>query len=239
MQLIRMTTIAFCASLFLAPVLADPFVLRYDASEVYPEDAGWARRTDDPAGLEQRILDNGILTLDGTASPQIADVYEVHDPALTLRPGERLVLTWRMRTLVNTFDADNHSDVAVYIATPFYTGVELYLGTDRIAYNGDVANPDAETVSFFSEFEYHTFGLRSEDYQNFSLTVDGIPAFSGIFSEGGVVVPRVAFGDSTFGFSSLSEWDFVEVAVVPESSSAVMGLAVCGLLIRRRASKCS
>lgn len=30
--------------------------------------------------------------------------------------------------------------------------------------------------------------------------------------------PRIAFGDAIIGRSSLSEWDFVEVAVIPEPS---------------------
>ncbi|MCC6358416.1 MAG: hypothetical protein IT450_06720 [Phycisphaerales bacterium] len=205
---------------------------------MYPDDAGWSRRTDDPDGLQRRTLDNGILTLDGTASRQISDVYEVHDSRLALQPGERLVVTWRLRTLVDTFEEDNRSDVSFFVATPYYTGLVLHLGADRVAYNEDVSAPDAEVVSYFTPLEFHTFVLASEDYQTFSLSVDGAAAFSGIFSEGGVVVPRLGFGDGYFGFSSLSEWDFVEVSIVPEPSIAGLAIASVGLVFRRRANQC-
>lgn len=209
---------------------ADQFRLRYDGDEVYPEDAGWSRRVDDPDGLEQRSLDNGILRLDGTASPQIADVYEIHDSRLTLQPGERLTVEWRMRTLVNTFHEDNRSDVSFFVATPFHTGLLLHLGTDRVAYNEDTTDPDADVVSLFRPGDFHSFLLDTYDYQSFSLQVDGSPAFSGVFSEGAVLVPRLGFGDGYFGFSSLSEWDYVEVTIVPEPGTACLIL----LLMDRR-----
>lgn len=221
-------------SLGVASAAADPFFARYDANEVYPEDAGWSRFRYDPSGLQRRTLNEGILTLDDTASDQIYDFYSMRDSALSLGPGEQLLVTWRMQTLVDTWELDNRSDVALGVVGPSGTFVHLNLGTDRVAHDENRNNPDAEVVAFFAPLEYHTFAFATPDYQNFTLSVDGIEAFSGIFPAGGIPTDAGAFfGDFVVGASSIAEWDFIEIAVVPEVSSSLMTLSI-GLLSFRR-----
>jgi hypothetical protein len=215
---------------------ADPFYLRYDADEVYPEDAGWERHTTDPYGLLVRGLDSGIFTIDSRASPYISDFYRRDLGDFGPGPGETVTVTWRMR--VPWADAsDYEADPKVLISNGASEYVEFFVGTDFVAVDEDgLLGP--EHLYEFDPCQWRTFSFVSADLEHYELYVDGALAFTGALSLDYIGGPnRVTFGDTFIGFASLSEWDYLEVAVVPEAASAPLALtamAFCAHLRRRQ-----
>ncbi|MGD8453210.1 MAG: hypothetical protein PVJ57_15435 [Phycisphaerae bacterium] len=198
---------------------ADPFYLRYDADEVYPEDAGWERHTTDPYGLLERSLADGILTIDSRRSAYITDWYDREIAELELAPGEELRFTWRVNILeADTDDGDSDTNVAVSNASAQY--VKLFLAPTFVAANEDgVSGP--EHIYELAQQGWHTFLLSSFDMLHYDLFVDNTYAFSGDFTRHLIPGPnRVSFGDTFIGLTSRSAWDFVEIQVVPEPPTA-------------------
>ena len=238
----RRTRAILSAALFLllaAPVAAraDPFYLRYDADEVYPEDAGWERHTTDPYGLLVRDLDSGNFTSDSRASPYISDFYRRDLGDLGPDPGEIVTVTWRMR--VPWADAsDYEADPAVLISNGSSEYVQFFVGMDFVAVNEDgLLGP--EHLYEFEPRQWRTFSFVSADLEHCELYVDGAFAFTGQFSRHYIGGPnRVSFGDTFIGFASLSEWDYLEVAVAPEAASAPLVLTAMAFCVhlRRRGS---
>ncbi len=217
--------------LWLAPLAkADPCYLRYDADGVFPEEAGWTRFYDDGAG-ESRSIDQGVLTLDTLASRDIFDLYEVSDEALTPNAGEEFSLSWRMQTTAQDASFPK-SDVAVGVINSEHSYAILYIGSDFVTEDRFLAG-FTELAASFAPDVAHTFRFLTRDMETYSLFVDGQPAFTGEFHDyAWRDVPRVSWGDAFVGYASLSQWDFVEVAVTPEPPS-VLAVAAC-LLLRKR-----
>ncbi|MGD8454305.1 MAG: PEP-CTERM sorting domain-containing protein [Phycisphaerae bacterium] len=216
---------------------ADPFYLRYDADEVYPEDAGWERHGIDPHGLVVRTLGSGILTIDSRASLALTDWYLREIPELEIQDGEQLRVTWRMRTF-ETQTEWFQSDVVLAVSNAESEYVEFFLGPDFIAVNEDgLVGP--EQLYLYSAETWHTFQMISDDAQAYTLLVDGEYAFDGTFTRHLSAGPNLAaFGDAIYGRSSLSSWDYIEFEVVPEPTSALLvaaaGAVSCAMNRRER-----
>ena len=193
---------------------ADPFYLRYDAEETYPEQDGFTRLGQDPEGLLVRSVEDGLFTIDSRASTSIIDAYLVRSESFDLDPGEELRVNWRMQTLEDS-GTPLTTDVNVVLTNADAAFVDLFLGPDFVS---DFERVDGSPKHLF-QFEpgFHEFSLSSVDMLFYDLFVDGTFAFSGQFLSRAVTGPNlVAFGDAVVGETSLSQWDYVEIAVVPE-----------------------
>lgn len=213
------------------PAQAQRFFQRYDADELFPEEDGWARYWGDPEGRLVRTLQNGIFRLDTRGSSSIFDTYEVISEAFVLGPEEEFRATWRMETL-ETDASYGRSDVAFFIINEFHEYAEFYLAPTYVSEHRLIGG----TMEHLYEIEAgvaHTYYVVTTDMQVYDLYVDGEFAFQGHLQEyAWRNVPRVAFGDAITGFTSLSEWDFVEISVVPEPSSGVALAAVLPFSLR-------
>jgi len=217
---------------------ADSFYLRYNADETFPEQEGWVRYTQGPWWLSERGLRDGIFRLDTRASASIADHYMVTDPALEPAMGQFLRLTWCMRTLESDLLGDM-SDVDLGITNAARQNVQFFVAPEFVVETGDGPPWDPEHWYPLKPGAFHTYLFVTSDMQTYELYVDGAFAFGGEFRGTSFRPgPNVGFGDVIVGLSSLSEWDFVEVAVVPEPSAA-LSAALPGFLwsIRRRGSR--
>jgi len=213
---------------------ASQFYLRYDADETFPEQDGWSRRTTGPAGEIKRGIEDGVFWLDTRASALISDSYLVFDPALEVAPGESLHVTWRMRTLeTDTFGYI--SDVVVGVTNAAREYVTFFLAPEFVSEQGEAPPGEPEHYYPIQGGVFHWYQFATSDMQAYELYVDGQLAIEGSFSGNSWTPgPYVRFGDGIVGRTSLSEWDFVEVAVIPEPSGLglLVGLAVACLCIR-------
>jgi hypothetical protein len=211
---------------------AEPFLLRYDPGYAFPEEEGWQRLTYDPEGLLRRDTDGTFLTLDSSASDAIADSYWADGPGINPSAGEELRVTWRMQTIQTQTD-NLRSDVTLLLSrsepTPSY--VELFLGPDYVS---EGYGPDGHPVHVYSFSPgLHDFELVSNDLSSYALCIDGAVAFTGELGRPGGTGPfRVCFGDSVIGLSSISQWDYVQVAVVPEPGGLAAAAVIVALATR-------
>ncbi len=188
----------------------------YDGND-YPENEGWTRYTYDPNSQLDRGVRDGIFTLDTLASGLIYDYYVVTDPALTPGTGQTLLASWRMR-VTDGATGWYWSDTMVVIENEAEEHASFYIGTDFISELGDINIPPH--LLPIEPQVWHTYLFVSDDLLSYRFYVDGVFAFEswlhgGSWSEG----PAVAWGDAGQGaVSSRSEWDYVQVQVVPESS---------------------
>jgi len=204
---------------------ADSFYLRYDADETFPEQEGWTRYWDDPDGELVRTIEDGIFRLDTRGSSAIFDLYRVISDAFDLEGGERLEVTWRMQT-VETSGSYGRSDVIVLIVNKDHAYAEFFLGRDFVSEDEELGG-EPEHFYNVDPGVPHVLEFVTDDMSDYELFVDGDFAFRGLFhGYAWHAVPRVSFGDAMIGRTSLSEWDYVEVAVVPEASSSVLGAAL-------------
>lgn len=217
------------------PAVAEPFFLRYEA-DVLPEADGWSRQSGGPSAELIREIDDGVFRLDSRASGAIFDFYRLRVDALDLLPGESLRLKWRMRTLETT-GSPGRSDVALAVTNGQTAYALLFLAPDLVSEDEVLGGP-LEHEFELTPGAWHTFELRSADLHLYTLQVNGAAAFEGAFHDSALLGPlEIAFGDVVSGRASLSEWDYVEIAVVPEPGPALGLVLLCGRL-RRRAERC-
>ncbi|MCG3129112.1 MAG: hypothetical protein CHACPFDD_04021 [Phycisphaerae bacterium] len=217
-------------ALLIAPLAAaDPYYLRYDADGVFPEESGWTRYYDD-AGVEKRSIEEGVLSLDTTGALEIFDLYEVVIPALNLKSGESLRVSWRMQTVDTNAEFPN-SDVSVAIVNERGAFAGFYIASSYLIEFRYLLGYDELHVPI-APGEFHTYEFASFDMETYDLYVDSQLAISGEFHDfAWRDAPRVGFGDSVTGYTSVSLWDRVEVSVTPEPASLVV-LLVLGLTRR-------
>jgi hypothetical protein len=207
---------------------AEPFYLRYDADGTFPEEEGWHRELSDPSGELERSALDGTFHLNTLASPGIYDFYAVVDARLQPGPGEWLEVNWRM--LTRTCETpETISDVEVAITNGDQEYAQFFLGTDFVSGPG-YPGIEPHYVHPIEAEVWHEYSFVSADLETFELHVDGEFAISGDFvGASWAPSPNVAFGDTVYGLSSDSLWDFVEVRVVPEPSTAMLLAALVWL----------
>jgi len=225
----RVLFVGLCTMVLATGAQGDPFYMRYDADKYFPDEEGWNRYFSDPGGQIKREIDHGIFRLDTRASYDIFDFYRIRSYALDLRPGEELQLTWRMQT-IETQSEGWKSDIAVMVTNADWAHAQFFIAPDFVSAN--VLGGDPEHLYLLDPKSAHTFGFATNDMRGYELFVDGAFAFRGKFLGYSWNGPfRVSFGDVITGRTSLSEWDFVEIRVTPDPSSA--GLLVLGATAMR------
>ena len=80
---------------------------------------------------------------------------------------------------------------------------------------------------------FHDYRLTSSDMRTYELYIDGELARAGTFWQG-LTAARISWGPVADGVSSLSQWDYVRVGVVPEPASRFLFLVLCAIKPRRR-----
>ncbi|MBU0638068.1 MAG: hypothetical protein KKB50_04325 [Planctomycetes bacterium] len=221
MRYVLFVTLVLAAA---ATAAADPFYLRYDPDEGrFPEQEGWGRYWDDPEDKLIRSVDNGVFRLDTRGSVAISDLYEAVSDAFILEPEEELHVRWRMET-VETGTFMETADVVVGIVNKDSEAVEFFLAPDFVSVDV-VPPPGAEHFYTIEPGVVHSYEFVTPDMWEYDLYVDDQFAFHGAFD--GYAwreCPRIGFGDAIRGLSSLSEWEYVEIAVVPEPGTWVLAL---------------
>jgi hypothetical protein len=201
---------------------AEPFYMRYDATETFPEQDGWTRYRQDPEGLEKRSVEGGWLTLDTRDSYSIFDLYYTRSSAFDLQPGEQLRIAWCMQAL-ETDVCDYMADPSVCITNAASQYVDLYMARDFVAHGGRGLEHKPDEELSIESGAPHSYLLTSDDMHTFRLDVDGEFAFAGEFLSDAAIGPNcVCFGDTFVGLRSLSTWDYFEASVVPEPSVAAL-----------------
>ncbi len=211
---------------------AEPFFLRYDAVSSYPEDQGWARSLNDPDGAIVRSLVNGAMRIDTTNSLLISDRYSITRDSLIPGTGEYLDVSWKVQTL---FSSGNYgeSEVSLRVLNSSLEYVSLQIGRDFVAEDRYLFGYP-ELIHAIAPDAPHQYRLTSADMQNYEFFVDGDLTFSGEFHYQGLGIgPRISWGDPLIGgVSSVADWNFVQVSVVPEPAMGAL-LAMAALLVKR------
>jgi hypothetical protein len=103
-------------------------------------------------------------------------------------------------------------------------------GTVGLRYSTDGIYSMCESVWIpFAPGVFHEFSFTSADLATYTLTIDGVPAYTGQFV-GPWPYSYVCWGDGTQGASSLAAWSSVGFGNVPEpSASLILGSAALAL----------
>jgi len=169
---------------------------------VYPEDSGWERWTND--GGDQRWFEGGALVLDGMASIYKADMYRQYLPSLPVVGEEVLTVAWRLRVdQINGF-----GDPGVEISIDGHGDVFLqYCSNNRILSAGE-----CEWVADYTLGAFHEYALTTADLGTYVLWMDGVAVHSGPI---GPAMPDsyLAWGDAFQGSASRSTWDYMRLTV--------------------------
>jgi len=188
---------------------ADPWWVTW-TGDAYPETQGWTRYSSNPAA--HRWLEDGKLFIDSRAAPFISESYgQSRRGQMTLAPGETFRFSWAVKvTEVLPLRA---VDPGIWVSSDDQWDVLLNLGIDTI----DSFYEPGKHASF-TPGVFHVFELHSSDLRTYRLSIDGTPAFEGVFFKSLFYMPGVGWGDVTTG-RSLAEWDWVHAGIVPEPSA--------------------
>lgn len=185
------------------PAAATPYWVAYEGND-FPENEGWTRSIH--GGGADRWIEDGVFTIDSTASLDIDDAYtwdNITDPG----PGEIFVAEWRLR--VNEFI--NFYDVDFGIARSGTPGhIQFEFAQDHVLIRPAWVQIGVEPGVF------HTYRFESAEMDWFTLFIDDQAAYTGQFESQSFLRSFVAFGDLVIGAASASNWDFVRFGVVPE-----------------------
>jgi hypothetical protein len=180
---------------------ADPFWVSW-TGEDYPENQGWKRASSDPAAL--RWLEGGQLTIDSRAEWGIYEEYwQSPIGMLTLEPGERFVMAWRLLVSDIPWGGD---DPGVAVTFDGHQEAIFLFFTDAVE---SVYDPGQ--LAAFEPGVYHVYTFVTDDIQTHVLYIDGTPALEGVFFDS-LFGPGVSWGDVTSG-KSLAQWDHFEYGI--------------------------
>ena len=169
--------------------------------------------------------------IDSRADVRIYDAYEmVFDHPVDPSPGESFILRWRLKVDATTGYYDQSIGVTSDAAGPdeFYE-VQFGFRVDTVlsTFEHGTSAPIVPGV-------FHDYELWSADMRTYRLYVDGGLALTGSFVEV-FGPPRIAFGDTLQGGTSLAEWDYVRFGVIPEPP-ALGALLAAGVFARHASS---
>jgi hypothetical protein len=207
-------------------------LVRWEGDD-YPENESWERiHYGDNGPPANRSLHDGIMTLDGLASIEIVDAYQMHRP-LDPELGEEFVAQWGLR--VDEVGNPNY---------PYDPGLALYSNDARkvlLVFGVNEVHSILEQQNIpFQPGVFHAWELRSPDMRTYTLFADGSPIHTGTFSPPGSLPPEGSWGDLVYGSNSLSDWDYFRFGVVPEPSTfgllAAIAASVAAKRMRRHSS---
>ncbi len=214
-----------CIAVLAGRARAEPFWIAYEADDGrFPEEVGWERIT--YGGGDARWFEDGALVLDGRASIEIADLYQIQRP-LEPGPDELFVMEWRLRV----DELSGVDDPGISIGSSGDGVVTLTFSESSIYswYEG--------TSIDFSPGSFHDYRFTSPDMLTYRLYLDGQLVHTGSFV-GPWYSSKVMWGDAVLGASSLAAWDFARFGVVPEPAGALLigcaGLPVIHAISRQR-----
>jgi hypothetical protein len=205
--------------------LGDRVILRYDADDgEFPEEEGWSRSSGSyPDGKVLRTIQDGVFRINSLESNDW-DIYQVTCPDAIPGPDEFLRVDWRMRVLQQggTDLPDWFGEAGMYI---------------RI--NGNAAfhiSPNSISVMMGEYPDYQVYPLAATAWhmysfltnaQRYDLLVDGVTAFRSNTRASEPAYPSLLWGDTWSGGTggSISEWDYVQVSIVPEPPGLLIGAA--------------
>lgn len=220
------------------PAAATPYWVSWEGegdTAGLPEEFGWSRNWGNWNGQYQgpgayRTLENGILTYDSLYDPGVFDFSNIHYPDWPMdpAPGEQFVMEWRLKVaqVVGSYDPG----VALAADTWWMVGFQYSENWVRSAFEDGVYIPITAGV-------FHEYRLLSSDMLSYEFYIDGQLARVGSFWES-ATQSYVGWGDGVQGAASLHSWDYFRFGVIPEPTSAVVGVAVvvCGGSRRWRSS---
>ncbi len=211
---------------------ADEYWLTYEGDDL-PENEGWERHWGNDDGSHEgegaiRTLADGILTMDSMYDLRVYDyachyLYGELDPD----PGELFVAEWRVmvdETIGDGYDAK----VGISSDDDWQLGIALFPDHIISKFEDDVEIPIEPDV-------FHEYRILSWNMLTYDLYIDGDLAHQGTFWHGSLA-SKFGWGDCVSGAANLSHWDYVRFGVVPEPSSLLMLIALCGCA-RRNSSQ--
>lgn len=202
---------------------AEPYWVAWEGND-YPETDGWERFHYGDDGLPAaRTLSEGAMTLNGLASIEIIDSYQI---SRLLNPGlgEQFVMQWRVRVEEIIGNPAFLYDPGLNIFSDDDWALTFHLGTDRIrSVHENVLIP-------FEAGAFHAFEVRSFDMRDYVLSIDGTVAHSGTWWEPTFRQSSISWGDFLFGAASQSSWDYFRFGVVPEPAASVLLGSACLLM---------
>jgi hypothetical protein len=219
----RMVHSLLLTALLCPIVRADTYWVAYEGND-FPENEGWLRTYGDgtfpPTDQPDRWLENGELIISTARDPSLWEYYSriLLDPEV----GETFEAEWRVRTEILSGPHDNGVVFARW-DPPGHVSFRLRPDGLLVA-TDDVVIPLDETV-------YHDFRFASADMSSYSLWIDGMEVYDGVFDNNSLLHGYTAFGAGTQGASSISHWDHFRYGVVPEPATAVAyvsGLVLLG-----------
>jgi hypothetical protein len=224
--MIRM--LSFTVAVLLVPGIAsaEQYWIAYEGND-FPENVGWRRHYGNENGPyeggAERWIEDGVFVLDSLRHHQIYDFYDI-ERSIDPGPGEVFVAEWR----VSVEESIPEYDVGVSITRDDPPGFVLF----RLRQDEVYIWTEGVSISL-GESGFHTYRLESCDMQSYSLVVDDVIMYYGMFDPRTFSTSRVSFGDNTQGARSLSRWDYLRFGVVPEPGTVVL-LGACALIACRR-----
>ena len=208
---------------FVASASADQFWIEYDAScGLFPEEVGWDRHV--YGGGAERSFEDRDLVLDGLVGPDISDFYRMDAP-ITLAPGERFVMQWRLR-----------ADEVVGFGDP---GVNFTVlgeaALTLVCTESTVYSLGESVIATFEPGVFHDYLVTSTDLDTYTLRIDGEEVHSGLLAPTGWE-SGAEWGDYSRS-SSLSAWGSFAFGVVPEPSSGALVIVAALLAMISRNSR--
>ncbi len=186
---------------FVSFVRADQFCIATEPN-VYPEDSGWERWTND--GGDERCFEDGALVLDGLASIYIADMYKQYLPSLPVIGEETLTVAWGLRV----DQVSGIADPGLNISFAGHGDIFLVYSVNRI-----YSLLECAWIASFEPSVLHNYRLTSTDLDTYVLSIDGVPVHSGAVNPA-APDSYVAWGDAGQGAASKSTWAYVRAMIV-------------------------
>jgi hypothetical protein len=194
---------------------AEPFWIAWGGTN-YPEENGWQRAV--YGGGARRSLDDGGLVLDAGDVSGIIDEYSMsraQDPG----PAEVFSIEWRL-----CVDEAEYQDAVVAVSSYGKGVVDLALAREAVhSILEHIWIPVGAGL-------VHQYVLSSSDLITYVLAIDGQVVHTGQFV-GLMCDSIVTWGDTFYGASSVSHWDYVRFGIVPEPS-AVLVCRLAALTVR-------
>jgi hypothetical protein len=219
--------VVFCV-ISAATSVATPYFYDWEGDQ-YPEQVGWTHHVyhDDGIPPATRTLQDGWMTIDGLASPSIADFCSIERPGqIDPGPGEEFVMQWRLR--IDEIDVTPRDPgTVVFSDHAWVVGMEYTIDSIQFPF-------ESYPTVRFAPYVPHSFELRSADMRTYDFYVDGAMARRGNFVHV-TYTSHVGWGDEIVGAASRSAWNYFRFGAVtlPEPSGLAALVLACSMAGKR------